>query len=369
MAEMTIQSFIAKGRRGAARFRHHLGQSLRHLLPALRPRPPAANLRFGYRPPVVDLGDQGGERVRGIFSPCYDPALVRRYIQAQFLENAATYAERYAAVDLFKDMLERAFAAAGLSAEQRRGLKILDIGSGSGNTIFPLLELCPDSDVLGSDLSADILVLLMQALVHKGIAGKCCLLQLNAEELDFQPETFDLVVGGAILHHLIRPELAIAGCAKILKKGGHAIFFEPFQEGHVELRDCYADILADPRSAALTDTVRNFFRAMINDVNVRLGTDKSDPIYTRLDDKWLFPKEYVFDLARRHGFSSCQIDFCHPYESRLKNKTISVLRLGIQHTPEQVPAWVWQVVKKHDEAVPPERQSDLLIEGTIILRR
>ncbi len=359
-------STLEGGKRMAARFRHRLGQGLRWLLPVLRPRPSAVNSRFGYRPKVVDMGEMGGERVRGIFSPCYDPAVVRRYIQSQFLENAETYAKRYDAIDLFKDMLKRAFAAAGLGIEQRRGLKILDIGSGSGNTIFPLLELCPDSDVLGSDLSADILVLLKQALLHKGIAGKCCLLQLNAEELDFKPETFDLVVGGAILHHLIRPELAIACCARIVKKGGHAIFFEPFQEGHLELRDCYMDILADPRSATLTAQVRDFFRAMINDVNARLGTDKSDPIYTRLDDKWLFPKEYVLDLARQHGFSSCRIDVCHEYESRLKNKTISVLRLAIQHPPEAIPDWVWQVVQKHDEAVPWQK---LLIEGTIILRR
>jgi ubiquinone/menaquinone biosynthesis C-methylase UbiE len=339
------------------------------MLAHLTPSRSLLNTRFGYRREVVDLGDEGGDRVRGIFSPCYEDTTVRKYIQAQFLDHAATYAKKYDAVDLFKSYLQTAFQTIGLGPEKRRGLTILDIGSGSGNTIFPLLELCPNSSVIGSDLSLEMMILLKQALLRQGRDANCYLLQLNAEELDFRPATFDLIVGGAILHHLFHPDRAIAGCAAILKKGGHAIFFEPFAEGFIELRDCYAEILADPRSTGLSDQVRNFFQAMITDINVRLGTDKSAPLYQQLDDKWLFPKAYFQDLARRSGFSDCLIYSLHPHDAKLERETVTLMRLAIQQPPEAAPEWVWHIIKAHDDKVPKERKPEVLLEACVVFKR
>src|SRR5438046_1763212 len=76
------------------RFYQRVVRGLRRLVPFLR-RPSEIERRFRYRRKVVDLGNEGGERVRGIFSPRYDPALVRQYIQPQFLEYAETYSKKY----------------------------------------------------------------------------------------------------------------------------------------------------------------------------------------------------------------------------------------------------------------------------------
>jgi ubiquinone/menaquinone biosynthesis C-methylase UbiE len=318
---------------------------------------------------VVDLGDEGGERVRGIFSPRYDPAVVRQYIQSQFLEYAETYSKKYDHFDFHKWLLITAFNRLNLQGCGDRKLKILDLGSGSGNTIIPLLELCPEAEVLGTDLSLEIMVLLKQALLGKQLGHKCTLLQLNAEELDFKPGGFDLVIGAAILHHLLHPERAIAGCAKILKKGGHAIFFEPFQEGFVELRNAYVAILAHPLATSLTQQARFFFEAIVQDINVRLGVDKSAPIYKQLDDKWLFPRAYLENLARRHGFAGCTIYSLHQNDAQLEKETEVLLRLAIQQPREAVPDWAWDILKQHDLAIPLEKKPECLLEACVMFHK
>jgi len=50
-------------------------------------------------------------------------------------------------------------------------------------------------------------------------------------------------MGGAILHHLLNPEKAIKGAYRALKKGGYAIFFEPFENGNSILELAYSEIL------------------------------------------------------------------------------------------------------------------------------
>ncbi|HYT95171.1 MAG TPA: class I SAM-dependent methyltransferase [Gemmataceae bacterium] len=356
----------ARVENAATRFYRRFTRGLRRLVPFLHRPTSAIQARFHYNPEVVDMGDEGGDRVRGIFSPRYDPAVVRQYIQPQFLEYAETYSTKYDHFDFHKWLLTTAFSRLNLDGPKSKGLKILDIGSGSGNTIIPLLELCPDAEVLGTDLSLEIMVLLKQALLGKGLARQCYLLQLNAEELDFQSGTFDLVVGAAILHHLLCPELAIAGCAKILKKGGQAIFFEPFQEGFVELRDAYLDILNHPSADSLTPQARHFFQAMINDINVRLGTDKSAPIYRQLDDKWLFPRAYFEELARKHGFAGCTIYTLHENDSQLEKETEVLVKLAIQQPREGVPDWAWDILKKHDDAIPKDKKPDCLLEACVM---
>src|SRR5262245_7667497 len=177
----------------------------------VRTRPASApEWQTWYNRPLVDLGERAGERLRGIFSPVYEEATVDRYIHGQFREHAQAYAEKYAAVEYFQGLLTDAFGRLGWEVPRRGDLAILDLGSGAGNSIFPLLHLCPEAQVIASDLSLDLLVLLKQAVTARGLQHRCALLQLNAEDLDFAPRCVDLVVGAAVLHHLLSPEAALA---------------------------------------------------------------------------------------------------------------------------------------------------------------
>ena len=329
---------------------------------------PLDNWHSLYRHPLFDLGDTN-PALRGIFSPLYDQETVERYVHTLFQENAQDYAERYTDTAYFLRLLSDAFTR----IELRRGngvlLQILDIGSGAGNSIFPLLTLCPDALIIASDLSLDLLVLLKKALAETGQADSCALLQLNAEELDFIPESFDLVVGAAMLHHMLAPEKVVAGCARILKPGGSAIFFEPFEAGNAVLCLIYRAILEDSRNALLPAEVAQCLQSHINECQIRRGRDKTSTVFQHIEDKWLFTQRYIVDVARQYGFASVETYPLHALERPFTRQTEVHLRLAIGREPDALPPWAWELIQTYEQHFSEDLKGDLLIEGGIILKK
>lgn len=327
------------------------------------------NWQSWYNRPLVDLGTTGGELLKGIFSPLYNEANVNRYIHAQFREQAQTYAEKYTATEYFNLLLSDAFTKIGWEVHHRSGLAILDIGSGAGNSIFPLLELCPNSLVIASDLSLELLVLLKRALFEQRLNPRYALLQLNAEELDFARGTFDLVVGAAVLHHLLSPEKTINGCARILKRGGYAVFFEPFENRNAILSLIYRTILHHNQRDALSLEVQGLLRSLAQDYEMRKGRDKSSPLFQQMDDKWLFTKCYFEEIADKAGFSECITYPLHATEHQFAKQTEVNLRLGTGKGQDALPLWAWEIIQQYDESFSADLKSELLIEGGVILRK
>lgn len=332
-----------------------------------RNQPKLVDWRRLYKRRLWDLGDLGNERLRGIYSPNYDQRLVRRYVHAQFLEEAESYVKKYQNISYFHGLISDALEHVQLP--RGRQMSILDIGSGAGNSIMPLLELFPGSLIIASDLSVELLSSLKQTLKHGQQEHACALLQLNAEELDFQPESFDIVLGAAILHHLFAPERAIEGCARILKKGGYAIFFEPFESGNMILRMAYDDILRDPRSAKLTPQISRSLDAMIRGFDKRKGRDKSAPFYRDQDDKWLFTRSYFRDVGTRFDFAQCIIYPLHGTLHQFEKQTKVNLRLMLGRSNAAMPEWAWEVIRRYDNVFSDDVKEELLIEGCVIFQK
>lgn len=317
----------------------------------------------------MDLGTTGGEILKEIFSPLYNEASVSRYIHEQFREQAWSYSEKYTATEYFQLLLSDAFTKIGWEINQRSGLAILDIGSGAGNSIFPLLRLCPDSLVIASDLSLELLVLLKRALSEQRLNHHCVLLQLNAEEPDFARGTFDLVVGAAVLHHLLSPEKAINGCARILKRRGYAIFFEPFENGNAILNLIYRTILQHDHRDTLSLEVQGLLRFLTQAYEVQKGRDKSLPLFQQIDDKWLFTRRYLEEIADKAGFSECILYPLHATDHQFAKQIEVNLRLGIGKGQDALPQWAWEIIQQYDESFSTDLKSELLIEGGVILRK
>ena len=74
--------------------------------------------------------------------------------------------------------------------------KLLELGCGFGNATFPVLKIFPNPHIVASELSTSTLYALKRKLGET--TNRCSLLQLDAEDLDFRPETFHLVVGADI---------------------------------------------------------------------------------------------------------------------------------------------------------------------------
>jgi ubiquinone/menaquinone biosynthesis C-methylase UbiE len=100
------------------------------------------------------------------------------------------------------------------------GGTVLDYGCGNGWNSVRLLTLRPEQ-LVGIDISQNAI----EEAVKR--AGDSALFRvMDAHKLEFPDNTFDVVVGRAILHHL-EFRIAMQEVKRVLRKGGWALFAEP----------------------------------------------------------------------------------------------------------------------------------------------
>ncbi|MFC1668291.1 class I SAM-dependent methyltransferase [Chlamydiota bacterium] len=127
-----------------------------------------------------------------------------------------------------KPIYGRAFSFFVLGDVKRK--TVLDLGCGSGeNTVFLYLK---GAKVFAIDYSFEGIVMTQQRLEANNITDNYYLSQMNAEELAFKDNSFDIVLGNAILHHL-DIKIARDELFRILKKGGKIILREPYVDSRI----------------------------------------------------------------------------------------------------------------------------------------
>jgi ubiquinone/menaquinone biosynthesis C-methylase UbiE len=111
------------------------------------------------------------------------------------------------------------------------GKVVLDYGCGNGDLSFELLERGAKR-VVGFDISESLVDEAGLRARQLGVAGQAEFHVADAHDTGFPDATFDLVVGIAILHHLMLPE-ALLEIRRVLKPGGRATFVEPLQHNPI----------------------------------------------------------------------------------------------------------------------------------------
>jgi SAM-dependent methyltransferase len=140
----------------------------------------------------------------GIWTPESQLSSVPVGLTEQFTEHAGNYAAKYASPAYFRRLIVRGLALGG--ARLGRAPRILDIGTGAGdNSVFPCLDLFENAEIIATDLSPDLLALLRREVDRRCVTESVSVACADAMLEVFVPESFDLVTGAAILHHLIDP--------------------------------------------------------------------------------------------------------------------------------------------------------------------
>lgn len=107
--------------------------------------------------------------------------------------------------------------------------RFLDLGCGSGFILLNLASLKVASGVCGVDISLGMLRECKGYAHDLGVDA--VLVQSDVDYLPFKKDSFDLIIGHAILHHLPETKVALGEVYKVLKPGGIAIFTEPSKVG------------------------------------------------------------------------------------------------------------------------------------------
>jgi len=106
-----------------------------------------------------------------------------------------------------------------------KNLRILDLGCGTGQQCLDLLSRGARVD--GVDISEVYIEAARSAAKAMQFGeDQWSFCVMDAHNLDFESERFDIVVGSGILHHLDLSS-ALAEIRRVLKPGGRAIFLEP----------------------------------------------------------------------------------------------------------------------------------------------
>jgi ubiquinone/menaquinone biosynthesis C-methylase UbiE len=111
---------------------------------------------------------------------------------------------------------------------------VLEYGCGRGSAAFDLAAA--GARVTGIDISDVAIDLATQRGAELGLAEQVRFCRMDAEQLDFEDASFDLVCGSSILHHLDL-ERAYGEIARVLRPGGRGVFVEAL--GHNPLINLY----------------------------------------------------------------------------------------------------------------------------------
>lgn len=125
-----------------------------------------------------------------------------------------------------------------------QGKLVLDLGCGAGHHAINFAE--KGATVYAIDISAGMVEKARAKIKESGLESQVTVIQMNAEEMDFPNETFDVVFGHSILHHT-RLELTRGQVYRVLKRGGKGVFLEPL--GHNPLINLFRKVTPNRRTA------------------------------------------------------------------------------------------------------------------------
>lgn len=131
------------------------------------------------------------------------------------------------------------------------GARLLDFGSGPGENALRFSRL--GFEVCGFDISETNARLANELFSGRGAKGEFVV--SGAESLPYPDESFDVVAGIDILHHVDIPA-SLRECRRVLKKGGKAYFREPVESAFWDwLRNTRPVLAFAPKSASLENHI------------------------------------------------------------------------------------------------------------------
>jgi len=109
----------------------------------------------------------------------------------------------------------------------QRGMRVLDIGSGSGETVLAIAEkVGPTGKAVGTDFSPEGVALAKERAKERNLEKVAEFHQANALELPFSDNTFDAVISECVVCLIQDKQRALNEKVRVLKPGGRVIMHD-----------------------------------------------------------------------------------------------------------------------------------------------
>lgn len=194
------------------------------------------------------------------------------------------------------------------------GKDLLEIGAGTGALTLAILHSFSPRKVFATDISIQFLQLALNRAEgdQRLIAVRC-----DCNDLPVLDGSIDIIVGRSILHHLIDYDKVLKQCARILRPGGTAIFFEPLISGKLVIAFYSAMIIELARQeikSSTQDKHRNLteddllvLEKLLRHITKAAWLPQDREALLKLEDKYIFEREQMIEVGRRAGFSKVEI--------------------------------------------------------------
>jgi SAM-dependent methyltransferase len=206
----------------------------------------------------------------------------------------------------------------------------LEIGAGTGYFSLNLLRGGVIGEAVATDISPGMLETLSESAERLGLDVRT--IRCEADKLPFADESFDLVFGHAVLHHLPDLDAAFAEFERVLRPGGTLVFCgEPSR---------YGDMISQvPKRAAVTvaPVWRRLMRATRRDYDTE-PTEREEAALEWLVDVHAFTPGDLVARARRAGLGDVRVS-----GEELTATWFGWMNRTLEATaePEGVP-WLWR---------------------------
>jgi len=103
---------------------------------------------------------------------------------------------------------------------------LIDLGCGSGNLIIQIAKAFPNLDLIGIDISKEIISLAEKRAKEHSLDRKITFKLGNVENMPFPDNSMDFIISTFSLHHWLDPMNAFKEIYRVLKKSGTCLIFD-----------------------------------------------------------------------------------------------------------------------------------------------
>lgn len=204
-------------------------------------------------------------------------------------------------IDKVGELWGTVFDSAGVDPD---GKSILEIGSGTGALTLGLLRKTNAREIFATDISE---VFLRTTLARAGDEPRLTVVRCDCNYMPVSDGGFDVIVGRSILHHLLDYYEVLAQCARILGKGGKAIFFEPILEGKMIVAmfcSMVVELAKQRNDTDLTENDLNIITAIVRNITKASWYPQDRESLAKIEDKFIFTLPGMQEAGLKAGFTS-----------------------------------------------------------------
>jgi ubiquinone/menaquinone biosynthesis C-methylase UbiE/uncharacterized protein YbaR (Trm112 family) len=187
-----------------------------------------------------------------------------------------------------------------------KGKSILEIGAGTGALTLALLRSGEASLICATDISNQFLRKILERAAGE---PRLTAIRCDCNRMPVRDGSFDLIIGRSILHHLLDYDLVLAQSARVLKKNGKAVFFEPMLEGKLVVA-LYAAMIVDlaKRDADPDFTAHelNKIESVIRNITKASWYPQDREALAKLEDKYIFTLHGMREKGLEAGFATAE---------------------------------------------------------------